>query len=161
MDADLRSLVSAASDSVGGAPNALALLANDAQLLRTFLPFSRSILSDSNLDPRSLELVILRTAWNTGCTYQWSHHLTLGAACGIQPAEVAAIQTGNLAFWSESDRLLVNATDELHACRSVSGFTWQQLGRFLSPAQLVDLCLVVGHYEMLAMLMNTVGLDPE
>jgi hypothetical protein len=64
-------------------------------------------------------------------------------------------------LWSERQRLLLRATDELHADRRIDPATAARLAGVLSERQLVELCLLVGHYEMLAMVLKTRGTEPE
>jgi hypothetical protein len=63
--------------------------------------------------------------------------------------------------WCPRHRLVLAATDELHDRRVVSDATWQALAAELTDRQLIELCLLVGHYEMLAMTLNSLGVEPE
>ena len=58
-------------------------------------------------------------------------------------------------------RLLLTAVDELHERRVISDATWTKLSAELTERQLIELCLLVGHYEMLAMTLNSLGVEPE
>ena len=53
------------------------------------------------------------------------------------------------------------AADELHEERRVSDATWDELRPLLSDQQLIELCLLVGHYEMLAMTLNSLQVEPD
>jgi hypothetical protein len=55
----------------------------------------------------------------------------------------------------------LRATDELHDVRVISDHTWRALAAELTDRQLIELCLLVGHYEMLAMALNSLGVEPE
>ena len=63
--------------------------------------------------------------------------------------------------WSERDRLLLRAADELHATQQLADATWSGLRALFSAAQLVEIPLVVGHYTMLSMLANATGVPLE
>jgi hypothetical protein len=43
----------------------------------------------------------------------------------------------------------------------ISDRTWRALVDELTERQLIELCLLVGHYEMLAMALNSLGVEPE
>ena len=43
----------------------------------------------------------------------------------------------------------------------ISDRTWRGLADELAERELIELCLLVGHYEMLAMTLNTLGVEPE
>ena len=38
---------------------------------------------------------------------------------------------------------------------------WAQLARQLDEVRLIELCMLIGHYEMLAMTLNSLGVEPE
>jgi hypothetical protein len=63
--------------------------------------------------------------------------------------------------WSPLEALLLQATDELHSERQISGATWDALAANLNEMQLIELCFLVGQYEMLAMFLRTVGVQLE
>lgn len=64
--------------------------------------------------------------------------------------------------WSERERCLLVAADELHAGHDVADATWERLEAIFEPAQLVEIPFVVGHYTMLSMVANMtrVPLEP-
>jgi hypothetical protein len=43
----------------------------------------------------------------------------------------------------------------------VSDATWAGVASLLGPEERIELCLLVGHYEMLAMALNSLGVEPE
>ncbi len=63
--------------------------------------------------------------------------------------------------WSARRALLPVAADELHAERTISSALWAQLAELLSDRKLIELCLLVGHYEMLAMTLNALNVAPD
>ncbi|MFM8353710.1 MAG: carboxymuconolactone decarboxylase family protein, partial [Gammaproteobacteria bacterium] len=59
------------------------------------------------------------------------------------------------------DRLLLAATDELHADAHVSDATWAGLSRHLDTQQLMDLVFTVGQYNLVSMALNSFGVQPD
>ena len=57
--------------------------------------------------------------------------------------------------------LLLHATDELYRERHITGATWDALAVHLNEQQLIELCFLVGQYEMLAMFLRTAGVQLE
>jgi hypothetical protein len=43
----------------------------------------------------------------------------------------------------------------------ITDHTWARLSGQLSIEQCIELCFLVGHYEMLAMTLNSLGVEPE
>jgi hypothetical protein len=58
-------------------------------------------------------------------------------------------------------RALVRAVDELIAQRVVSDDAWRALAGELTANQFVEFCMLVGHYLMVAMTINSCGLALE
>ena len=108
------------------------------------------------------ELLILRVAHSTGCEYEWGHHERLGRQAGLTGEEIERVRQGPAAEgWSPRRRALLSAADELHADRRIADETWANLRPLLSDDQLIELCMLVGHYEMLAMTLNSLGVEPD
>ena len=63
--------------------------------------------------------------------------------------------------WSERQALFLRAADELHADGRIGDELWARLARQLDQVRLIELCMLVGHYEMLAMTLNSLGVEPE
>ena len=54
-----------------------------------------------------------------------------------------------------------SALDELHERRELSDEVWAELRRHLDEPLLIELCMLIGHYEMLAMTINSLGIEPD
>jgi alkylhydroperoxidase family enzyme len=147
----------------GNEPLAIfATLAHHPKLLASWLPFGGRLLEGGSLDRRFTELIILRTAYNTGNVYEWGQHVEISRARGIEQAAIERIAAGpEVDGWSPLEALLLRATDELHIKRYVTNATWEALAEHLDEARLIELCFLVGHYEMLAMFLRTVGVQLE
>jgi alkylhydroperoxidase family enzyme len=63
--------------------------------------------------------------------------------------------------WSPRRQLLLRAADELHSDRTISDALWAPLRAQLSDTELIELCMLVGHYEMLAMTLNALRVEPD
>ena len=64
-------------------------------------------------------------------------------------------------IWYPRQRAVLRATDELHAQRQISHATWQPLNEQLGPRGNLELKMLVGHYEMLAGVLNSACLPLE
>jgi alkylhydroperoxidase family enzyme len=148
--------------ATGGEPlRVFTTLGRHPRLFRTWLRFGATLMLRGDLPPADRELVTLRTAWNCGCWYEWVQHASLAGRAGLGPADVERVVDGPAAGWSPRERLLLEATDELHDRGVVGDRTWGALEGKLTDRQLIELCLLVGHYEMLAMTLNSLGVEPE
>jgi AhpD family alkylhydroperoxidase len=145
-----------------GPPNVFTTLGRNRRLLRRWLIFAGALMPRGRLPRADTELVILRVAHLCGCEYEWSHHESLGRRAGLSAEEVERVRQGpDAPGWTARQELILRAAGEMHSDRRVSDATWEGLRPLLSDADLIELCMLVGHYEMVAMTLNSLGVEPE
>ncbi|HEY8514589.1 MAG TPA: carboxymuconolactone decarboxylase family protein [Candidatus Binatia bacterium] len=143
-------------------PNLFLTLGRHRRLFRGWLSFASRLMPFGRLPRRDTELVILRVAHLRGCAYEFEHHVRLGARAGLRDADVERVKAGPDADgWSPRERLLLRATDELHATQDLSGALWTELSRELDERERIELVMLVGHYEMLATTIHTLRIQPD
>jgi 4-carboxymuconolactone decarboxylase len=146
----------------GEPPRIFTTLGRHPRLFRTWLRFSATLMFRGDLPAADRELVTLRTAWRCGSWYEWAQHAHLARRAGLGADDVARVADDPaVPGWAPRQRLLLRATDELHDQRVISDRTWRALSVELTERQLIELCLLIGHYEMLAMALNSLGVEPE
>ena len=142
--------------------NIFLTLANHPKLMKRWLVFGNHVLGRSTLPPRERELVILRIGWLCRSAYEWGQHVRIALGSGLSQAEIDRIPQGpDAAGWSELERALLRATDELHADAFISNETWAALAAHLDTHQLMDLIFTVGQYNLVSMALNSLGVQPE
>lgn len=55
----------------------------------------------------------------------------------------------------------MRAVDELLGAHSISNDTWEALGAHFDDDQCMDLVFTIGGYQLLALAVNTLGIQPE
>lgn len=143
-------------------PNLFTTLARRRGLFRGWLMFAGRLMPGGTLPREDTELVILRVAHNCACEYEWRHHERLAQAAGLTRADVERAR-GDRAdgAWSERQRALLWAADDLHEHREISDAAWAEASRHFTDAELIELSLLIGHYEMLAMTINSLRIEPD
>lgn len=142
--------------------NIFKTLCNHPELLRRWLVFANHILGKSTLPEREREILILRIGWLCQAGYEWGQHVLIGRDCGLTDVEIQRIKAGPAADgWSPADRSLIEAVDELHADAHISDATWAKLAETLSTQQLMDVVFTVGQYNMVSMVLNSFGVQPD
>jgi 4-carboxymuconolactone decarboxylase len=132
------------------------------ELYRAFMRFGGHILGTSSLDPRSREILILRAGHLSKCAYEVHQHNRIGKLAGLNDAELERIAVGPSApEWTERERTLLRAADELHGQQRVSDATWAALSKDWNDKQLMDLVFTVGQYTMVSMFLSTFGVQIE
>jgi len=146
----------------GKPPHIFTTLARHRGLFRRWLWFAGGLMPGGKLPRRDSELVILRVAHNTGCAYEWGHHERLGRRAGLSAEEVERARSGpDAPGWSPRQQLLLRAADEMHAEGEIGDELWSQLAAEFDDRLLIELCLLIGHYEMLAMTLKSLRVQPE
>ena len=140
--------------------NIFKTLVNHPDLARRWLVFGNHILGKSTLPAREREILILRIGYLCQSGYEWGQHVVIGKRCGMTVADINACKTGpETEGLTEADRLLLLATDELHADAHISERTWAGLAEHFSTQQLMDLVFTVGQYNLVSMALNSFGVQ--
>ena len=141
------------------AGNVLATMVRHPDLTRAYLRFNAYLLTASTLSARVREVALLRVVHRRDCGYLWSHHVPIAQRAGLSTAEIDAIRYGEVT--DDLDRVVVRAVDELDEQSTISDTTWAELGRHVDDRQRMDLVFTVGGYCLLAMAVNTFGIEEE
>lgn len=144
--------------------NIFATLAHHPKLLKRWSAFGGVLLYGGELPVRERELLILRTAWNCGADYEWGQHVRIGLTVGLTRDEITAVASaaaGHDPGWSPSDAALLRAADELHTGSHIGDDTWAALAGTWNEAQLIEICMVVGQYHLVAFTLNSLGVQRE
>lgn len=142
--------------------NLFSTLARHPRLLKRWSAFGGSLLFGGTLPDRDRELLILRTAWNTGADYEWSHHGSLARAAGLGQADIDRVVEGPDADgWAPDDAALLRAADELHGSGVIGDETWSSLAGRYDDQQLIEVPMVVGQYHLVAFTIRSLGIQRE
>jgi alkylhydroperoxidase family enzyme len=140
----------------------LATLVAHQTLLRSWLPLARTIQNAGRLPDRDRELLVLRTAWNCRCDYEWGHHARLALTAGLSPDDISRVTRGpDAPGWHAFERALLRAADDLHATATIDQETWDALAARYDVAGLIEVPAVVGQYHALAFTANALGVALE
>jgi 4-carboxymuconolactone decarboxylase len=162
-DDEIRALIdqSWSGPPPGNRNNLYRTLARHRVLFRTWSELGRTLLN-SRLPARDRELLILRTAWLTRCRFEWAYHEPLALRTGITAAEIRRVLDGpDAPGWSKRDVTLVGAVDELVTTSRLADGTWDLLLTWYDDQQLLEIPAIVGQYQLVAYLTNTIRIQPQ
>lgn len=142
--------------------NIFSTLAHHPKLLKRWSAFGGVLLYGGRLSGRDRELLIMRAGYLCRAHYEWGQHVGFSRAAGISDAEIDRIAEGpDAAGWSTEDASLLRAADELHRDRCIGDATWAELASRYNEQQLIEICMVVGQYHLVAFTLNSLGVEPE
>ena len=154
--------ISSRAAKTAGPPNLFATMARHRGLFRRWLLFAGKLMPGGGLPRADTELVILRVSHLTGCPYEAGHHRPMALRAGLDQTQIDAVARPLDAFdWAPRQAAILTAVDELHSSRRIADSTFEALRSHLSERDLVELCMLAGHYEMIAGLINSLGIEED
>ena len=115
----------------------------------------------SRMTPHDRELLILRTGWNAQSVYEWAKHVgSVGRARdhGLEPLWIA--QGKDARGWNPTERLLIDAADEMYRDTIISDETWAALSATYDTHQMMSIAAIVARYRKVSMTLNALGVQP-
>jgi 4-carboxymuconolactone decarboxylase len=151
-------------DALGRVPplNIFRMMANAETAFRPWLRWGATLLGDLELDPLLRELSILRVARLTPqADYEWIQHVPIAKAVGASDEQVAALEGDDpeASCFSADQRAVLRFTTEVVRDAQASDTALEELGRILSPREIVELLMVIGQYMMVARVMATTRME--
>ncbi|MBI4199589.1 MAG: carboxymuconolactone decarboxylase family protein [Chloroflexi bacterium] len=144
--------------------NIFAVLMHSPKLARriasmvTYLLFRCS----ETLSPQAREIVILTTARELECQYEWTHHIPWAKKVGLRDEVVEAIRDGlPVRRLLPKEGVFVQFARELVKERRVQDATFNAVLHLLGPQGTMELTVTVGYYAMLAHVMPALQVDLE
>ena len=142
--------------------NLFGTLAQHSKLMRSWLPFGGRLLFGGNLDARTRELVILRTSARCGSNYEWGQHVALARSAGLDDETIIACGAETLGVpLDNDDRILLQGVDEVVHDHNLTDASWDALHDRFGDAGMIEFIMLVGHYAMLAGLLNAARVATE
>lgn len=136
-------------------------LIRNPDVFADFLPLGERLLRLSTLDPRERELLIMRVAWRCHAPYEWSHHEVIGRAAGLTDDDLTVLAAGTVDDSDPIRAVLLHAADELVRTHRLSDMSWSGLAERYPTEQIIEICMLVGQYAMLAGVLNSLGVQIE
>jgi alkylhydroperoxidase family enzyme len=137
----------------------IGLLVRHPKMARVFLNFNGFLLQRGELPARLRELTILRVALARRSAYEWGQHVRMAARNDISEDDITRLIRGNDEFVG-TDRVVLDAADELLDEGHARWETWQALVEALGEHAAMEFIFVVGVYVLSAMAFETWGLPP-
>ena len=141
--------------------NVFLVLARLGRLFPAHAVFLSQLLGKTRLSAAEKELIVLRVAWRLGCAYEYAHHHHSARKLGVPAALMKAATSDDLTPYDDRTAALLRATDELLTEHKLTDAGWTAINAEVTPDEVLELCMFVGHYVMVAGIINTAGVQPE
>lgn len=139
------------------------VLGKSKRIFKAWLLFASTLMPFGKLRPFEREFVILCVASSLNCEYELSHHLKLAKRAGLSDKEIrlAVSPQDNLV----TDNLLLNGLIKIVASFLNNKFLSEDeiklLKTHFSEAEIIELLMLIGHYEMLAKIINSLRITKD
>ena len=146
----------------GRADNLLRTLLNVPEIVEGAMPFTVYLTGQTGLSPRHRAILILRTAWLCGTESLWAGHAGRARAAGMTADEIRRVAQGpDASGWDGFERTLLRMADQLYRNSAINDATWKALSAQYNLERLMEAVETVNHFTFLAMLSNSLGVQPD
>lgn len=133
-----------------------ALMLRHPALFRCQMETGLQLLGKGEISPRDRELAIMRVGWWCRAPYEWGEHVRVAKRYEISSEEIERVTQGSAApGWSEHDRAILRAVEELLTDYMITDETWEVLARSWNDRQLLEFPVLVGQYFLTALQQNS------
>ncbi|MDA8212793.1 MAG: carboxymuconolactone decarboxylase family protein [Clostridia bacterium] len=144
------------------AKNINKMVAHAENSARHFMRLGNSLLTQGQLDARLRELAILRIATLCDSNYEWYQHEIIARQVGVPEEQIEAVRQGKESpVFNEQERAVLRYTEEVTLQVKSSEEAFEELTRFLSHRELVELTLAIGFYNLVARFLENTGVEIE
>jgi 4-carboxymuconolactone decarboxylase len=142
--------------------NVQRMTANAQRLFVVRSRLSNALFTQITLSAKLRELAILRTAKDCHSVYEWTQHVPAAKHVGVTEEQIAAVENWQGArCFSDIERLVLQFTDEVNANVKASRETLEALKQHLSPGEIIELLIIIGHWRQTASILETTEVDLE
>lgn len=141
--------------------NVTRMFAGAPASLRPLLELGRSILLESELDPRLRELAILAVAHATASDYERFQHEAIARTLAVPEAEIEAIAVGQYIDLDPDARLIATFADEVARNGIATEERTQAILELLGRRQATELVVCCAYYSAVARIIATCGVELE
>jgi alkylhydroperoxidase family enzyme len=135
--------------------NVFGVLQHRPEIAEYFFPYWVYSKLNLKLSLHEQELIILRMAVFYQSQYVWGQHARLIKEAGIGDVKLQQlalpIEKGN---WTPDEAILLYVTDEILKTANISDQNWEQLTKYYSQEQVLDIITVVSQYVLFCSVNN-------
>ncbi|MGE0255054.1 MAG: carboxymuconolactone decarboxylase family protein [Alphaproteobacteria bacterium] len=168
VDGEVAEFYAAVTGMIGRVPNSVRTMAHAPFLAMLFLPFQVATQREwpgTHISGRLKELVVIKTSHINECEYCFAHNTALGEAAGITHDQVIALSSDDYRtsdLFDARERMALEWAE--HMTRRTAGrdeALYARLRALFSDAEIVELTLICGLFNMINRINDSLGLEIE
>ena len=138
------------------------LLAGSPSMFRPLTRVFSAYLSDGVLTDTMREIAILRVGHLRNSEYEVVNHNRVARLIGMSEERIEALAPGgNNALFTPEEQAVLNFVDEVVKDGGASRAAFDAVAGFMSPAEMIELTVVIGVYTMVSQICATFEIEPE
>ena len=138
------------------------VIAYSPELLRALIQWGEAIRRCTRIDPKWRELAIVTVARLTQCHYESVHHEGIAKRVGVRPEQLEQLEAWeNNPVFSDLEQAVIRYATEATQHVRVSDAAFDALRNFLDAEQLVQLVLIVAHYNLASRMLLPLEIELE
>jgi len=141
--------------------NAFRMFAHAPSVGAATLRLVLALLTETALDPKLREVVILRVSQRCKGEYAWVQHAAIAKTAGVSDAQIAALERSEIALdlFNVRERVTFAFAVEVVDQASAKEDTFAAMRRMFSPCELLELLLLIGCFRMISGVMTTLDVE--
>jgi len=144
------------------AANAFRMLAHSSDIGASTLRLVLALLTETVVDPQLRELGILHAAQRCNGQYACVQHGAIARKVGVNDAQDRALERGETPrVLFKRERTALAFTDEVLDTCNIADATFAAAREMFSPAEVVELLLLIGYLRMICGFMTTLDVEVE
>jgi 4-carboxymuconolactone decarboxylase len=138
------------------------MLAVSPSMFRPLTRVFNAYLNDGLLTARTREIAILRVGHLCHSAYEVVNHKRVARLIGMSEESIDALVPGSQqAPFSAEEQIVITFVDEVVGDGGASEESFMQVSGFMSPAEIMELTVVIGVYTMVSQICATFEIEPE
>ena len=142
--------------------NVFLMTANAPASFKSLGELARSILLESEFDPRKREIAVLRVAHVTSSIYEWTHHVAIAKSTGLTIDEIEKIKNEDpVTSIGEEGNLLCRVADEISRGVRLSDEALAQILTRYGVRGSTELILCVSYFNFISRFLESTRVQLE
>jgi 4-carboxymuconolactone decarboxylase len=148
---------------LGSSPlNVTRMIANAPTSFKGFSEFAKSILFESEFEPRLREIAVIRIAHVTQAHYEWTHHVAFGKRVGVTDEEINNIAIdGPVTTLDEEGNLMCRVADEISLDVRLSDEALEMILEKYGVRGATELILCCSYFNMVSRFLESTRVELE